>query len=265
MIRCLITGGQGNLGTSLQQIHGWQALPVGRGDWVHSDRYFDQNIDLVIHAAGSLNKPAGMFPVDYAESNVLSLMRTLELMKIHGIKRIFFISSCAVYGASSQTTESSALNPTSINGYAKLLCEVMLEAYCKANNMECHILRLFNIFGGRDRFSVLSHLKRAILEDKPFYLNNQGRAQRDFVHVDDVSQVIFRLAEMSALPKAINIGSGVAVKISEVVDAFMKLNPGLKTMHRNCSEVEYSRADIDVLRSVMEYEFQSVYDTIVPI
>lgn len=265
MLKCLATGGKGNLGASLQRIDGWQVLPVGREDWGARDEIFSRRPDLVVHAAGSLTKPANMHPADYIESNVLTLMQTLELMKKYAIPRLFFVSSCAVYGASSQTKETVALSPISLNGYAKLLCERMLAEYCKANQIDCVVLRVFNIFGGQDRFSVLHHLRKSLIADEPFRMNNNGRAQRDFVHVDDVAWVIHALAHVVDLPAVLNIGTGVAVKISEVVQRFRELNPALRVEEGTCDEVEYSRADITLLQSLVNCRFQSILDSIVEV
>lgn len=259
-MKALIVGGKGNLGSALRLIDGWMTVPLGRSDWHMAGELFAGKPDLVICAAGEINQPASMCPSLFVESNVSVLMRTLEYMKTHGLRRIFFVSSCAVYGASSRTTEGSHLSPLSLNGHAKLLCEKMLQEFCSVNKIDCVILRLFNIFGGSDSFSVMHHLNKCLRDGVPFNLNNSGRAQRDFVHVGDVAKVIFELAKKDNLPTIINIGSGVAVKVADVVSAFKLLHPELQVSHGNSEEVEYSRADIDRLNALITYRFSSIFD-----
>lgn len=264
-MKCLIVGGKGNLGSALSRMEGWHVTSLGRSDWADADSLFGSHVDLVIHAAGELNQSIQTNPSAFVESNVLALARTLENMKAHGVKRIFYISSCAVYGASSSTAEDVPLNPLSLNGQAKLLCEKILRDYCSKNGVKWTVFRPFNIFGGMDRFSVLYHLNKCLLDDTPFHLNNDGRAQRDFVHVDDVAEVLFKLARREDLPSVINIGSGQATKIADVVERFASYNPELKLSNGRCEEVEYSRADTSRLNSLVNIRFASIFDSIVSV
>ena len=125
--------------------------------------------------------------------------------------RLLFISSCAVYGRSQLTREDSDPAPISINGTTKLLNEQMVQRFCQDMGVRYQIFRLFNTFGGADRFSIVAQLQRALAEKRPFTMLNEGVSQRDFVHVDDVAQVICEFLHKSQGPDVINIGSGEGV------------------------------------------------------
>lgn len=260
--RCLLTGANGNLGQAIKRIADFDLTCSTRETWPDIRRDADARYDLIIHAAGALRVRPGDQPTQFVESNVRALTELLEWIGPICRPRVFFVSSCAVYGDSISTLESSPTCPVSANGIAKLLSEKLLHAYCDEHGMDFVSFRVFNIFGGNDRFSVLHHLRQAALSGQPFVMNNQGRAHRDFVHVDDVAQVISELAYIDMLPRYLNLGTGVTTRIGDIVNAFAHHSPRLKIEHRDCPEAEYSRADISLLRQFTSHRFQSVLDHI---
>lgn len=259
-ISCLLTGANGNLGQAIQRTGAFDVTCVTRDTWPEIRCDASARYDLVIHAAGALRVRPGGQPTAFVDSNVRALTELLEWVGPLCKPRVFFISSGAIYGDSTSTSESSTACPASINGIAKLLSEKLLQAYCEEHGMDFVSFRLFNIFGGNDQFSVIHHLQQAALSGRPFVLNNQGRAHRDFVHVDDAACVLARLASIDNLPRYMNLGTGVTTRISDVVDAFLRYFPALKIEHRNCPEAEYSRADISLLQQYLAHSFKSVLD-----
>lgn len=259
---CLLTGASGNLGQAIQRTGAFDVTCVTRDTWSEIRRSPSAHYDLVIHAAGALRASPGRNPTAFVDSNVRALAELLEWVSHVCKPRVFFVSSGAVYGDSVSTSESSPTSPVSINGISKLLSEKLLQAYCDEQGIDFVSFRMFNLFGGNDLFSVLHHLQEALLSGRAFILNNQGRAHRDFVHVDDAAFVLAQLASIDNLPRYINLGTGVTTRISDVVDTFARYFPALKIEHRNCPEAEYSRADISLLQQYLKYSFRSVLEQI---
>lgn len=210
------------------------------------------NVDAVLHAAWDLTTPVSVNPASVIDDNVMSTMRLLEACRDHGIGKFAYVSTCAVYGESRDTAEAVDPHPITINGITKLLNERIIEDACAEFGMECQIYRVFNMYGGRDRFSILSHLLRALRDDLPFILNNGGAAERDFIHVDDVAAIIGKLVGMSVPAGHVNIGTGRATRIADVVAVVQQRHPELKLEHREVSEVQYSCADLTRLVSLIE-------------
>lgn len=153
--------------------------------------------------------------------NVLSLQNTLEAMRKADVNRIVFASSAAVYGYSLErpVREDDPLNPNTIYGFHKLIGEKEIEAYSKSYGLQYTILRFFNVYGahpsvGKD---VISIFVRKALSSEP--INVRGKAKfRDFIHVDDVSQIVSDLALGSASNGALNVGTGKRTTLGEVVE-----------------------------------------------
>lgn len=259
-MKIMLTGASGNLGRELINQAAFDFVQVNRGDWNDLDAKFASGIDTVIHAASDLRTRAAISPVSLLDSNLLSTARMLEAVRKHKISRFIFISSCSVYGEDMRTSECSKCCPVSLNGVGKLLNEKLIEEFCSENKIKYEILRVFNLYGGQDRFSILSHIKKSLENNQPFVLNNQGVAQRDFVHVSDVAGIILFLLEKGMPYTHLNIGTGSATKISTLVDLVKELFPNFLIRHREIDEAEYSRADISRLSSLIKWDFVHIED-----
>lgn len=260
----LLTGAEGNFGSEFQRqaskshVH---VASVGRYDWVQiGDKL--ASADIVVHAASDLRTSASAEPSRLLDSNVMSTALLLEAARDQRVKRFVFLSSCAVYGEDMRTEEYSLCRPITINGISKHLNEKLVAEFCGANDIQYQILRVFNSYGANDRFSIFSKLKRALQTKSAFTLNNDGRMQRDFIHIADVASVVLNLAAIRIAHTHLNIGTGVATKVSTLVDKVAEQFPQLKVQRGLTQEAEYSRADTTRLREFWTGNFIRIEDYI---
>lgn len=261
-MRILLTGANGNFGTEFNNQSDHEVHPLNRNDW---DGLEDKlkAIDIVIHAASDLRSKISENPTGLIESNIIATTRLLEAIANQNVKKFIFISSCAVYGESMRTPETGPRHATSINGIGKLLNEKIISEFCQKNKIDYNILRVFNMYGGNDNFSILSHIRRSIENKKPFVLNNNGIAQRDFIHVTDVVKIVQIILAKQVPYTHLNIGTGISTRISSLVDIVKKQFPELQIGTSEVDEAEYSRADIRRLQSLdelKEYKFITIED-----
>ena len=260
----LLTGAEGNFGSEFQRQASKshvQVASVGRGDWVQiGDKL--ASADIVVHAASDLRTSASAEPSRLLDSNVMSTALLLEAARDQRVKRFVFLSSCAVYGEDMRTEEDSLCCPITINGISKHLNEKLVAEFCGANDIQYQILRVFNSYGANDRFSIFSKLKRALQTKSAFTLNNDGRMQRDFIHIADVASVVLNLAAIRIAHTHLNIGTGVATKVSTLVDKVAEQFPQLKVQRGLTQEAEYSRADTTRLREFWIGDFIRIEDYI---
>lgn len=260
----LLTGSLGNLGQALQRRspeHTW--LGIDRGDWDKLND-FRERADLILHTAFDLVTPIASQPRSVMESNVMATTWLLEGLSAHPVKRFAFVSSCAVYGESRDTAETSNAAPTTLNGTTKLLNEQLVKSCCERLGIEYQIFRLFNTYGGRDNFSILSHLVRAHRTNTPFTLYNGGEAYRDFIHVDDIAQLMMTTLEQPIRHSILNLGSGKAVQIKTLVEAFRRQHPELMVTEQQRAEPLFSEANINKLDELApRYSFRSILEDVV--
>lgn len=261
----LLTGAQGNFGSTFTRLasasNHIKLTQIGRDGWGSLSEKLS-GIDVVIHAASDLRTSAVTAPSSLLDSNVMSTARLLEASKNQHVKRWIFLSSCAVYGEDMRTDEDSVCCPITINGILKYLNEKLVTEFCSANNIKFQILRVFNSYGEHDQFSIFSKLKRALQGGTPFTINNDGCMQRDFVHVSDVATIVLHLLTADIKHNCFNIGTGVATKVSTVVDMVREQFPKLIVQRGNAHEVEYSRASITQLREFWSGDFVRLEDYI---
>lgn len=261
----LLTGAEGNFGSEFRkqvlEKNAGTVMVVGRGDWDDIDEKM-ASAEVVVHAASDLRTSANLEPYRLLDSNVMSTATLLESVRRQRVKRLVFMSSCAVYGEDMRTGEDSLCCPITINGISKHLNEKLVAQFCESNGIEYQILRVFNTYGGRDRFSIFSKLKNALTHGSVFTLNNEGRMQRDFVHVKDVAAIVLNLSMLDIKYTHINIGTGVATKISKLVEMVAVRFPELVIQAGQSREAEYSRADTTRLREYWDGTFIRIEDYI---
>ena len=248
------------MGRELIRNADFEVIPFGRDDWSNLEAKFSNNIDVVVHAASDLRTPASVSPTTLLDSNIITTARIIEAVKRHRIPRLIYISSCAVYGEDRNSSEDVQCCPISINGISKLLNEKVIAEFFQGTSIQFTILRVFNMYGGDDRFSIFSHIRHALENTTPFLLNKRGIAQRDFIHVSDVSKCILQLLKQKVQYKHLNIGTGVATRISDLIDLIKIRNPNLIIQHTDVTDTEYSRANIGRLSEFVKFRFYCVKD-----
>lgn len=187
----------------------------------------------------------------------------MKLCKEIGIEQFIFISSCSVYGDSSNTSEDKTKTPITMNGFTKAFNEELVMSFCKANSINYLILRPFNSYGGNDSFSVVQKLISCAKNHLVFNLANDGAAERDFIHVEDIARITYMLMEKNLSNEIVNIGSGESVRILDLLKAVeTKFGPIKINNINKPDEAIYSRANLNKLRELIEYEPMSIFDYI---
>ncbi|WP_300786433.1 NAD-dependent epimerase/dehydratase family protein, partial [uncultured Desulfovibrio sp.] len=107
-------------------------------------------VDGVLHfAASSLVGESMQLPLAYFSNNVHGMQTLLEAMVRHGVARIVFSSSAAVYGEpdSVPITEDAPLRPGNPYGESKRIMESMMRWAAVAHGLRYVSLRYFNVGG----------------------------------------------------------------------------------------------------------------------
>jgi UDP-glucose 4-epimerase len=203
-------------------------------------------------------------PKDFTKDTLEMLAEFVSIcQKNKNIKTLIYSSSCAVYRNNEEISlESDLPYPISLNGIIKLSSEMYLTEYLKDKGINLIFARIFNMYGGNDKFSVISKIINAIENNKDFALYNYGKEIRDFIHVEDVAAIYLKLIN-SKYQGIINIGTGKGTKIISLVEKLEVLyNKSLikknKTMNPN---VLYSVASVNKLFEIIgDYKFKNLSD-----
>tara|TARA_B100000212_G_scaffold186988_1_gene141038 strand:+ start:3058 stop:4059 length:1002 start_codon:yes stop_codon:yes gene_type:complete len=180
------------------------------------DLFKKNKFDVVINLAAQAGVRYSIsHPEKYIESNVTGFINLLEACRTYSIENFIYASSSSVYGMNSVIpfSEDDEVNhPISLYAATKKSNELMAHTYSHLFNIPSTGLRFFTVYGpwGRPDMAYFSFTK-AILENKPIKVFNNGNMMRDFTYIDDIIEGISRVIEDPSLPnKAWNRESPMA-------------------------------------------------------
>ncbi len=143
-------------------------------------------------------------PHAYVASNLVGFMNILEGCRHHGVRHLVFASSSSVYGANTRmpfSVHDNVDHPLSLYAATKKANELMAHTYAALYGLPCTGLRFFTVYGPWGRPDMALFLfTRAILEDRPIDVFNEGRMERDFTYIDDIIEGLRRVMDRVPAP-----------------------------------------------------------------
>lgn len=206
------------------------------------------NIDSVIHLAAHISVEESVKnPNRYYNNNIEGTLSILKACKNSKLKNLIFSSTAAVYGeaeSKKKYSEEDIKMPNNPYGISKLACEEIIKNFCK-NNINYAILRYFNVVGsdyknktGQMRSSdhLFKNCSRNIINNKDIkiygknYLTKDGTAIRDYIHINDLTNLHILALNYISNNKSliINCGYGKGHSVKEVAEEFLKYNKSIK-------------------------------------
>lgn len=191
--------------------------------------------EAVIHLAGITSEPAAREDPDLAfRANTGSTWNLLEAVTTReggGGPAIFVLgSSAAVYGrAGGVLDETTPIEPVTPYGASRAAAEVVAGQYGRWTGTPVALARLFNLTGpGMPPGSLPGQLAGAIAsaeaagEPEVRVAIRNPDSVRDFLDVRDAARALALLTE-SGVEGPVNVCSGEAVRVGEVVEVFGRL------------------------------------------
>lgn len=164
-------------------------------------------------------------PKAYVENNIDGFVNILEFSSKNKVDHLLFTSSSSVYGDMDNKNDTAMVNPKSLYGASKLSAEIIAKTYSKAKDLPVTIARLFSVYGplGRPDGFVYKCLE-SIKKDQTIELYNNGNMWRDFIYIEDVVEMLFRLILTNPRRnfEIYDIGTGFLTKITEVIELIEK-------------------------------------------
>ncbi|WP_243357661.1 NAD-dependent epimerase [Fundidesulfovibrio terrae] len=129
-------------------------------------------------------------PMAYVQSNIVGFANLLEGCRHNKVQHLVYASSSSVYGLNTNmpfSVHSNVDHPISLYAASKKSNELMAHAYSHLYGLPCTGLRFFTVYGpwGRPDMALFLFTK-AIMEDRPIQVFNNGKMKRDFTYIDDI-------------------------------------------------------------------------------
>ena len=219
---------------------------------------------VVVHLAAFTSVPESFehFERCYA-TNVGGTLTVLEACVRHGVRKLAFASSSAVYAELPDAPKSEDDCPEPISPYAvsKLEGEHLLAAFARAHGLPGAALRFFNVYGARQpadsdyAAAVPIFFERGLAEER-VTIYGDGLQTRDFVHVRDVAEAVFRATTGDA-GGVLNVGTGVPVTIDRLARAIAGLTSGREDFAhepQRPGDVRSSTAEVTRMRRALGWQ-----------
>ncbi|MEI6863760.1 MAG: NAD-dependent epimerase/dehydratase family protein [Candidatus Adlerbacteria bacterium] len=280
-MRLVVTGGAGFIGTHLTQllvsegheVHVVDTLvgTIKRGihpsATLHIIDVRDQekltalfkslpHIDGVFHAAALPSVPFSIEnPLVSHDVNVNGTLSVLAAAHAHGVGRVIFSSSSAVYGDTNviPSNEETSLSPQSPYALHKYIGEQYCALYSALYALPTVVLRYYNVYGlGADPngpyASAIGKFIQMQQNGQPITITGDGEQTRDMVHVRDVARANLVALTHPHLGNAeiFNVGTGTQTSINEI--AHIIGGPTLHIPARH--EPRHSCADITRIQAL---------------
>ena len=195
-------------------------------------------VDAVINFAAESHVDRSISgSTDFVQTNIVGVQILLDAIKSSGRKiRFLQVSTDEVYGSikTGSWTEESPLLPNSPYSASKAGGELLARAYHRTHGLDILITRCSNNYGPNHFPEKLIPLFITnLIEGRKVPVYGDGKNVRDWLHVDDHCQGIFKALQSGKAGEVYNIGGGQELSNLEITDLILKL------MDANSDSIEY--------------------------
>jgi ADP-L-glycero-D-manno-heptose 6-epimerase len=201
-------------------------------DRLSADKKFAKDITAILHlgACSETTEWDGRFMM---QNNYSYSQKLLHHCLQHKAQFIY-ASSAAVYGGAKEFVEDPLFeNPLNVYGYSKIQFDRYVRRVAADAESQVVGLRYFNVYGPREQHkgsmaSVAFHFNNQIREEGVANLFSgtdgykDGEQLRDFVYIDDISNVNLWFLDNPTVSGIFNAGTGRAQSFNDVANAVIK-------------------------------------------
>ena len=202
--------------------------------------------DTALIVCAAVKKQLGDTP-ETLNQNLQIAINLCRLLEERLVARVVLLSSAAVYGEdvhNTSITEDTPVQPRSYYGIGKFTTECLLrKALGRHAESSLLILRPALVYGPAESgiFYGPSGFLQTVLRGEPVNLWGDGEERREFLYIDDVVEVIYRL---TTLPDSgtINLVSGVNYTYADalqIISALCAKPPQVRSRPRSKPKVDH--------------------------
>lgn len=184
-------------------------------DLTHCIPNFNQDFDIVIHAAGKAHTipKSDIEKKSFHDINVIGTYNLLKGLSKYLPKQFVFVSSVSVYGLieGENINEESPLLAQDPYGKSKIESEDIIKKWCYKHNVICTILRLPLVVGENPPGNLGAMIQGI---KKGYYFNIAGgNARKSMVLASDIAKLILNASEVGGI---YNLTDGMNPSINEL-------------------------------------------------
>ncbi|MDB5601060.1 MAG: NAD-dependent epimerase/dehydratase family protein [Xanthobacteraceae bacterium] len=185
--------------------------------------FADGRFEAVFHLAANSDIAAGNADAELdLRLNQLTTLEVLEAMRRHGVKRLFFASTSAIFGEASGDLHEDfgPLQPISFYGASKLGAEGYTSVYANQHAIRTVILRFPNVIGERSTHGVIfDFLRKLKANPNELEVLGDGNQQKPYLYVGDLVDAILVAWDKADAPFSVFHASGIdSTSVREIAE-----------------------------------------------
>ena len=235
--------------------------------------------EIVIHLAAQAGVRYSIKnPRAYLQSNIVGTFELLEAARAFPPEHMLLASTSSAYGANTDMPYSEvdkADHQVSFYTATKKSTENIAHSYAHLFNLPITMFRFFTVYGpwGRPDMALFKFTK-AIFNNQPIDVYNNGEMKRDFTYIKDLVHAIYLLIDAAPVKplngnvtdgdslsgvapfRVVNIGNAGSVTLMEFIRAIEKatnLSARLNYLPMQPGDVVTTWADVSLLKNLTGY------------
>lgn len=244
-MKILVTGDRGLVGSAIKEKLSVEILKRETNlldEGLLLEEFKNIKPDVIIHCAAQVGGILGNLTRqgEFFYNNIRINTNVLETARLAGVPKVISLGSTCAYPENAempfkehQLHLGEPYQTHFAYAYAKRMLEVQSRAYNEQYGLNYFCVISANIYGPNDKFDLIGgHVMPSLLlkgflakkQNKPFVVWGSGKANREFIFVHDVADILKKLAEID-VPKnisAINLSTSEQTSIKDVVSMITK-------------------------------------------
>ena len=187
-----------------------------------AELFKNQKVEYIFNTAGYVNHSSWSIDgLDIVNTHLTSTIKQFSFISKQHLKRYIYIGSADEYpaslsGAASENIREEARTPYA---FAKTASTHFLQMLWRNEGWPTVVGRVFLTYGPAQLSNRLIPSIVFSASTTGVIKTSDGEQVRDFCHIDDLINAIFRMAKMDGVEGQIyNLGSGIPHKVKEVVE-----------------------------------------------
>jgi dTDP-glucose 4,6-dehydratase len=165
-------------------------------------------------------------PDDWMRTNVVTVARLAERLRhLDFLDRYVHVTTPEVYGSTDGwITEEAPVNPSTPYAVSRAAGDMLFKIYRETFGLPVVGTRAANVYGpGQPLYRIIPRTVFFLMTGRKLQLHGGGVSTRSFIHMDDVSEATWKIANSAPVGETYHISTNRIVSIRELVETLCRM------------------------------------------